>query len=66
MLAIFRTMALAITSLATFALAQDPACLVNGGFIATCAFPGLDFNKTSLGMYCLNDKYHVYGYNWTW
>jgi hypothetical protein len=66
MKAIFSPMAIAIASLTTFALAQDPACLVNGGFTATCAFPGLYFNKTSLGMYCLNDEYSVYGYNWTW
>lgn len=66
MMAIFHTMAITIASLASCALAQDPACLVNGGFISTCAFPGLRFNETSLGMYCLNDMIHTYGYNWTW
>lgn len=38
----------------------------DGHFIATCAYPGLMFVNTSLGMYCLNDNTDIFGYNWTW
>lgn len=37
-----------------------------GSFIGSCAYPGLTFVDTFLGMYCLNDMVDIYGYNWTW
>lgn len=63
---IFARLPLFFASLLGPIVNEDPTCIGKGGFTSTCAFPGLYFNQTSVGMYCLNDQYHIYGYNWTW
>jgi hypothetical protein len=41
-------------------------CAESGHFIASCAYPGLEYVNHALGMYCLNDHTEIFGYNWTW
>lgn len=70
-------MASPLTNFARFvlAIAAFVASLVSGsgttscatgGFIASCAYPGLKYVDQNLGMYCLNDNATIFGYNWTW
>ncbi|KAB5580542.1 hypothetical protein GE09DRAFT_1082626 [Coniochaeta sp. 2T2.1] len=59
---------IAFAAMVTASKHEDPATKLcsDGHFVGSCAYPGLKFVDTNLGMYCLNDETALFGYNWTW